>query len=199
VRPLVVAAALLVAAPTARADFVRGSIKIDVRDGGGKPREAEVTVRSAGGEARVTRAGEVYVADGLTDGDYRVAVAGAGEQTVRVQGRMDRGVVFVVGGKKAQPFTLGPRDVACDAADGVVVEAVAFARGGGLGAGRIDVRKHAGQKTVCSAIVAGGAATLRLPPGDYVVTARLVGGGTALERYVIKRGQTPAALALRAR
>jgi hypothetical protein len=201
----------LSAATPARADFVRGSIKIDVRDASGKPREAEVTVTAAGaanagaanGSAnnapKVTRVGDVYVAAGLLDGKYTVTVAGAEPQTVDVKGRMDRGIVFVVGGKKPQTFTLGARDVACDPLDGVVVEAVAFARGGGLGAGRIDVRKHDGGKPVCSAIVAGGAATVRLLPGDYIVSAHLVGGGKSEQRYVIRRDETPHPLALRAR
>jgi hypothetical protein len=183
--------------PPARAGLVRGSIKIDVRDGAGKPREAEVTVRGGNGAAQVTRVGDVYVADGLVDGDYAVAVDGGGETAVHVQGRMDRGVVFVLGGKKAGTIALGPREVACDALDGSVVEAVAFARSGGLGAGRIEVRQ--GRKLVCSAIVAGGAATLRLLPGDYLMTAKLVGGGTATERYRLKRDQTPYPLAFRTR
>ena len=192
-----VALLALVACVEARADFVRGSIKIDVRDGAGKPRQAEVTVRGAGGEAKVARTGDVYVADGLIDGDYDVAVAGAGQATVHVQGRMDRGVVFVVGGKRPQILALGARDVACDPIDGAVVEAVAFARNGTLGAGRIDVKK--GGRLVCSAIVAGGAATLRLLPGEYEMTAKLVGGGTAMERYRLRRDQTPYPLAFRTR
>ena len=186
----------------ARADFVRGSIKIDVRDGAGKPREAEVKVHGAAGgaETAVARVGDVYVASGLVDGDYTVAVAGGGETAVHVAGRMDRGVVFVLGGKKPGIVALGAHDVACDAVDGAVVEAVAFAPHGGLGAGRIDVKeaKH-GNKVVCSAIVAGGAATLRLVPGDYTMTAKLVGGGAAMERYKLKRDQTPYPLAFRTR
>ncbi len=182
--------ACLAITTTARADFVRGSIKVDVRDGAGRPREAEVSVHDpGGGQAKVARVGEVYVADGLVDG--------ANEQTVRVRGRIDRGVVFVLGGKRAQAFALGPRDAACDALDGVVVEAVAFARGGGLGAGRLDVQ-HKG-KVVCSAIIAGGAATLRLLPGSYEVVARLAGGGTARAPYSLLRDQNPKPLALRAR
>ncbi|HEX6835500.1 MAG TPA: hypothetical protein VF334_02950 [Polyangia bacterium] len=192
-----VALLALVACVEARADFVRGSIKIDVRDGAGKPREADVTVRGAGGDAKVARMGDVYVADGLIDGDYDVAVGGAGQATVHVQGRMDRGVVFVVGGKRPQIIALGARDVACDPIDGAVVEAVAFAKNGTLGAGRIDVKK--GGRLVCSAIVAGGAATLRLLPGEYEMTAKLVGGGAAMERYRLKRDQTPYPLAFRTR
>lgn len=195
-RPVVLFA-LMACAATARGDFVRGTIKIDVRDGAGKPREAEVSVRGAGGDAKVTRAGDVYVADGLIDGDYTVAVAGAGQAAVHVQGRMDRGVVFVVGGKKPQIIALGAHDTACDPIDGAVVEAVAFSPKGTLGAGRIDVKR--GGKTVCSAIVAGGAATLRLLPGDYQVNVKLVGGGAAMERYRLKRDQTPYPLALRTR
>jgi len=189
------------ASPPARADFVRGSIKIDVRDGSGKPREADVSVRGAsaatGGEKKVARTGDVYVVDGLIDGDYTVTVAGGGEATVHVQGRMDRGVVFVVGGKRPQVIALGARDVACDPIDGAVVEAVAFGKNGALGAGRIDVKK--GGRLVCSAIVAGGAATLRLLPGEYEMTARLVGGGSAMERYRLRRDQTPYPLAFRTR
>ncbi len=197
---LVALAALVACAAlsaTARGDFVRGSIKIDVRDGAGKPREAEVAVRGAGGDAKVARVGDVYVADGLIDGDYTVTVAGVGQASVHVQGRMDRGVVFVLGGKRAQVIALGARDVACDPIDGAVVEAVAFAKNGTLGAGRIDVKK--GGRVVCSAIVAGGAATLRLLPGEYEMTARLVGGGTAMERYRLRRDQTPYPLAFRTR
>ncbi|MGZ3407232.1 MAG: hypothetical protein ACXVAN_12360 [Polyangia bacterium] len=203
-RLLVALVALACGATAARADFVRGSIKIDVRDGAGKPREAEVTVRGGSGEPKVTRIGDVYVADGLVDGDYTVAVAGGGEASVHVAGRMDRGIVFVLGGtgNKRQPgiVALGPRDVACDAVDGAVVEAVAFAPHGGLGAGRIDVKDvKKGNKVVCSAIVAGGAATLRLLPGDYAMYAKLVGGGAAMERYKLKRDQTPYPLAFRTR
>ena len=191
------AAAAAVTGASARADFVRGTIKIDVRDGSGKPRPAEVTVHGAGGDAKVVHVGDVYVAEGLVDGDYTVTVGGAGAATVHVQGRMDRGVVFVIGGKRAQVIALGAHDVACDPLDGAVVEAVAFERSGALGAGRIDVRK--GGKPVCAAIVAGGAATLRLLPGDYEMTARLVGGGSAMERYRLKRDQTPYPLAFRTR
>jgi hypothetical protein len=191
------AVVLLLCSAPAHADFVRGSIKIDVRDGAGKPREAEVTVHGAGRDIPVARTGDVYVAGGLVDGDYTVAVAGGGEATVHVEGRMDRGVVFIVGGKRPGTIALGPHDVACDAVDGAVVEAVAFARSGGLGAGRIEVKK--GNKLVCSAVVAGGAATLRLLPGDYQITAKLVGGGTSFERYRLRRDQTPYPLALHAR
>ena len=190
---------MLAAAATAYADFVRGSIKIDVRDGGGKPREAEVSVRGPkpeDGDVKVARLGDVYVADGLVDGDYTVAV-GAATQTVHVEGRQDRGVVFVVGGKPAV-MALGPRETACDAVDGKIVEAVAFARGGGLGAGRLDVRNKQG-KVVCSAIVAGGAATLRLVPGAYQIVAKFVGGSSAAKSYFIARGETPAPLMLRAK
>jgi hypothetical protein len=189
--------ALVAWAATAHGDFVRGTIKIDVRDGAGKPHEADVSVRGASGDAKVARVGDVYVADGLVDGDYTVAVAGSGETGVHVQGRMDRGVVFVVGGKKAQIIALGACDVACDPIDGAVVEAVAFGKNGALGAGRIDVKKSG--KPVCAAIVAGGAATLRLLPGDYEMTARLVGGGVASERYKLRRDQTPHPLAFRTR
>jgi hypothetical protein len=110
---------------------------------------------------------------------------------------MDRGVVFVIGGKRPAILALGARDAACDPIDGAVVEAVAFARNGTLGAGRIDVKKSG--KPLCSAIVAGGAATLRLLPGEYEMTAKLVGGGSAFERYRLKRDQTPYPLAFRTR
>jgi hypothetical protein len=196
-RRLVALIPLLLVGVPARGDFVRGSIKIDVRDGAGRPREAEVQVRSASGDVKVARVGDVYVADGLIDGDYTVAVAGGGEAAVHVQGRMDRGVVFVIGGKRPAIIALGARDAACDPIDGAVVEAVAFARNGTLGAGRIDVKKSG--KPLCSAIVAGGAATLRLLPGEYEMTAKLVGGGSAFERYRLKRDQTPYPLAFRTR
>jgi hypothetical protein len=194
-------AALLLLSSVAQADFVRGAIKIDVRHANGKPAESTVHVRGPDpdtGERPVTRAGEVYVASGLVDGLYAVSIDGGWQATVRVRGRLDSGVVFVVDG---QPHTMfvNPDGAGCDAADGALVEAVVFARGGGLGAGRIDVRKHGSNKLVCSAIAAGGAATLRLLPGDYVVTARTVGGGSALERYELKRDRQPPPLALRAR
>jgi hypothetical protein len=51
---------------------------------------------------------------------------------------------------------------------------------------------------VTRALVAGGAATLRLAPGDYDVTARLVGGGMARGRYRVPRDRPPP-LRLRAR
>jgi hypothetical protein len=188
---------LLGALSSARGDFVRGSIKIDVRDAAGKPHEAEVGVSGASGEVAVARVGEVYVADGLLDGDYTITVAGGSAQTVRVKGRQDRGIVFVLGPKPAV-FALSARDATCDALDGVVVEAVAFARNNALGAGRLDVRDKKG-KLVCSAIVAGGAATLRLLPGHYQVSGRFVGGGAARDFYFVPRDQTPAPLVLRAR
>lgn len=194
------AMATLSASPAVvRADFVRGAIKIDVRDQAGKPRESDVAVTGGANEIKVSRVGEVYLASGLLDGSYTVTVAGAAPQTVEVKGRVERGLVFVVGGNKPQTFALGGRDVACDPIDGAVIEAVAFARGGGLGAGRIDVRKHDGGKPVCSAIVAGGAATLRLVPGDYIISAKMVGGGKSEQRYVVRRDETPHPLALRAR
>ena len=170
-----------------------------MRDAGGKPREAEVAVKSAGGDAKVARVGDVYIADGLIDGDYTVSIHDGGETTVHVQGRIDRGVVFVLGGKKPAILALGPKDTACDPIDGAVVEAVAFSPKGGLGAGRLDVKR--GGKIVCSAIVAGGAATLRLLPGDYQVNVKLVGGGAAMERYRFPeaRIETPYPLALRTR
>jgi hypothetical protein len=193
---LALATAVTAAGAPARGGLVRGSIKIDVRDAAGRPREAAVRVRGPGGEIAVTRAGEVYVGDGLVEGDYAIEVAGAGAQTVAVRGRLDRGAVFVLGARAAG-FALGPDDVACDASDGIVVEAVAFARGGGLAAGRLDVR--GGSRPVCSAIIAGGAATLRLAPGDYQVTARFVGGGAARARYHVPHERAPQPLTLRAR
>ena len=69
-----------------------------------------------------------------------------------------------------------------------------------VAAGVVDTLS--GPLTVASegpAIVAGGAATLRLLPGDYEMTARLVGGGVASERYKLRRDQTPHPLAFRTR
>lgn len=193
---LAVGLAALLAAGAARGDFVRGMLKIDVRDGNGKPRGATVQVEGPSGKVAVKRAGEVWVAEGLVEGDYRVTVAGAATQAVHVRGRSPRGVVFVLGPRRPPTFALGARDRACDDGE-VVVEAVAFGRGGGLGAGRLEVSKKG--KVVCSAVVAGGEATLHLDPGEYEVTARFAGGGSAHERYRVRADGPPRPLALRAR
>jgi hypothetical protein len=77
VKRLALPALVLAAAwsTAARAELVRGAIKIDVRDAKGAPREAKVSLKAeAGGEARdVERSGAVYVADGLLDGNWIVA------------------------------------------------------------------------------------------------------------------------------
>lgn len=198
-RAALLAAAFVAAglASPARADFVRGTIKVDVRDGAGRPQEAAVRVDGPNGAVAVKRAGQVWVADGLVEGDYGVSAEGAPPQTVHVHGRSPRGVVFVVGAaKKAVSFVLGPRDRSCDDGD-AVVEAVAFARGGGLAAGRVDVSKKG--KYVCSAIIAGGEVTLHLGPGDYEVVARFAGGGATRERYRVRSDETPTPLKLLAR
>lgn len=214
-----VALALLVTA-AARGDLVRGSVKVDVRDAGGKPATAKVSVHGPNhetGDMAVTRSGDIYVASGLVDGVWTVAVESAGEKSVQVHGRQDVGVVFVLGpaarGKRGFDPNLAPGDRACDTSDGVLVEAVGFARGGGLGAGRVDVyfdsrrdaarsaRKEGSEKgrLRCSAVLAGGAASLHLPAGDYEIAARFVGGGAARERYRVRKNETPTPLVLRAR
>ncbi len=196
------AVAVLLFASLAAGELVRGAIKIDVRDASGAAVEAKVTVRPrAGGETRsVPRTGEVYVADGLLDGDWIVEAPGAAAEIVRVVERHVVGAVLVLGGaprtkKKERPFTVGPDEPACNVADGAVVEAVAFAHGG-LGAGRLEV--HRGARLVCSATIAGGAASLRLPAGEYSISARFVGGGSAHAVYRWKSGAPPS-LVLRAK
>jgi hypothetical protein len=198
-RVALVALALSLVA-TARAEMVRGSIKIDVRDASGKPLHAEVSVRGPTGDSYgVARSGDIYVAAGLVDGEWTIDVAGVGKRRVSVRAPLDVGVVFLVGdaGKRGFDPNLAPGDHACDASDGTLVEAVGFARGGGLGAGRVDVRAKG--RVVCSAVIAGGAASLRLPAGDYDVAARFVGGRAARERYRVRRNETPTPLVLRAR
>lgn len=192
---LALGVAALLAATAARGDFVRAVLKIDVRDGAGRPKTATVQVEGPGGKVAVERAGEVWVTRGLVEGDYRVTVEGA-TQAVHVQGRSPHGVVFVVGPRRPPSFALGAHDHPCDGGE-VVVEAVAFGRHGGLGAGRLDVNKKG--KAVCSAVIAGGAATLHLDPGEYEVTARFAGGGSDRARYRVRAGHTPPPLALRAR
>lgn len=199
--------ALALSSPSG-ADFVRGTIKVDVRDASGLPTEAEVTVRpQKGGEPQaLKRTGEVYVSDGLVDGRWVVEVAGAEPQTVELSGRSVRGAVFVLTGaaktrgKRSRhattPFVVSPDEPACDADPGRVVEAVAFA-GGRLAAGRLEVRRRG--KLVCVAAIAGGGASLRLKPGDYEISARFVGGGAAKAPYhVPEPGKAPPPLMLRA-
>jgi hypothetical protein len=202
-RPVVFA--LLLVAGGARADFVRGTVKVDVRAQDGSVVEAKVTLTPTdGGEAReVPRVGQVYVADGLVPGSWRVEVDGAEPQTVQVTGRLPLGVVALVGDaaggkrtKKTAPVTAAAGEPACDHKNGMVVEAVAFARGG-LAAGRLEVRR--GGKLVCVATLAGGGATLRLAPGDYALEARLVGGGIARAGYSLREGRSPPPLVLRAK
>jgi hypothetical protein len=186
----------------ARADFVRGTVKVDVRDAGGAPVEAKVTVHTVDNtDAReVPRVGQVYVADGLVPGSYRIEVEGAEPQVVQVAGRLPLGVVAVVGlkrGKHAKnTFGAAKNEPACDDEKGQVVEAVAFARGG-LAAGRLEVR-HKG-KQICVATLAGGGATLRLLPGEYAIDAKLVGGGSAKASYNLREGKAPPPLVLRAK
>jgi hypothetical protein len=198
------AIALVLLGGVARADFVRGIVKIDVRDANGTPIEAKVVVTPAeGGDAKeVPRVGQVYVTDGLVPGTYRVDVAGAEPQTVRVAGRQPLGVVAVVGvppgrgkkTKKAPGFTAGSDEPVCDADKGQVVEAVAFAHGG-LAAGRLEVRRKG--KLVCVATLAGGGASLRLEPGEYTVDAKFAGGGSAHTAYNLHDGKAPPPLVLR--
>ncbi len=187
----------------ARADLVRGTIKIDVRDASGATREAKVTVRpEAGGETRAAaRAGEVYIADGLLDGNWIVAAEGAPEVTVRVRGRRTVGAVIVFGekpprrGKPPAPYTVGPDEPGCDDPAGLVVEAVGFA-GEALGAGRLELKR--GSKRACSATMAGGGATLRLAPGDYLIEARFVGNHKAVLHYQLRTDRPIAPMVLRA-
>ena len=194
----------LAALGEARANFERGTLKIDVRDAKGAPLEAAVTVRPAkGGDARkATRAGQVYVVDGLVGGDWRIEVAGAPPQLVHIEGRQVLGAVFVLGAPaggrhhSAPHFTVGPDEPACASTGGVVVEAVAFAHGG-LGAGKLEVRR--GKKRICAAMIAGGGATLLLDPGDYQIDARFVGGGSAHASYSVSDERAPGPLVLRAR
>jgi hypothetical protein len=204
---VVLIAAALVVTSAARAELVRGTIKVDVRDAAGATREADVTVEpEAGGDVRkVARTGEVYVADGLLDGNWIVRVQGAPPVTVRVRGRRVTGAVVILGapparGKRAAAagasFTVGPTETACDDEAGVVIEAIAFCRGA-LGAGRVDVKNERG-KTLCAASIAGGGASLRLKPGRYVVDARFVGGKSARTHYELREGRTPPPLVLRA-
>ena len=177
---------------------MRGSIKIDVRDGAGKPRQAAVTVRGAGGDVKVARVGEVYVADGLIEGDYTVAVGSGGRgDGARAAGGWIAGSSSSSAARRAGAIALGPRDVACDAVDGAVVEAVAFApqrrarrRAHRRQAGRqARVQRHRRRRR---GDAAPSARRLR-------VSAKFVGGGASFERYQLKRDQTPYPLALRAR
>jgi hypothetical protein len=178
-----------------RADFVRATVKVDVRDASGKAVEAEVTVRpESGGEPqKVARVGDVYVTEGLIDGVWLVEVQGAPTERVRVHGRQTAGVVVVIGSKPAPAakkkskesgagFTVAPSETVCDDDKGTVVEAVAYGRTG-LGAGRLEVRAKG--RLVCSATIAGGGATLRLQPGVYDVSARFVGGGSAKAGFLV--------------
>jgi len=201
---------VVVVGGAARGDFVRGTVKIDVRSPDGAPVEARVTVQPAeGGEVKeVQRVGQVYVADGLVPGSWRIEVAGAAPQTVRVPGRQPLGVVAIVGvgvgggargkrGKRTSAPSAQPGDPACDTDGGVVVEAVAFAHGG-LAAGRLEVRpKNRAGKLVCVATIAGGGASLRLKPGAYAVDALFVGGGSAHAGYELREDRAPPPLVLR--
>lgn len=199
-----VLAALLVLTGAARADFVRGTLKIDVRDATGAPQEAKVIVRpEAGGDGRkVSRSGEVYVAEGLIDGIWLVEVEGADPQSVKIAGHGTLGVVVVLGQsggkkKKKQPrsaVTVGAEEPPCDDEGGTVIEAVAFA-GGRLGAGRLEVRRKG--KLVCVAAIAGGGVTLRLKPGDYAFDAHFVGGGTSRSSYGFRADRAPPPLVFR--
>jgi hypothetical protein len=202
-RAALVALALLLAA-TARGDLVRGTIRVDVRDASAKPVTARVSVRGPNSNAPademgVARSGDIYVAAGLVDGAWIIRVEGAGEKQVTVHERQSVGVVFLLGAEAKRGFdpNLAPGERGCDLSDGILVEAVGFARAGGLAAGRVDVRAKG--HLVCSAVIAGGAASLHLSAGDYDIAARFVGGGAARERYRVRRNETPTPLVLRAR
>jgi hypothetical protein len=204
---------VLAAAP-AGADLVRGTIKIDVRDPDGAPREAaDVRVQPAqGGEAfEAARVGDVYVADGVVGGEWQVLVDGAGYGPVRLRGRGVTGAVVVLGEpappegqkkpkkrpRKAPPrFTVTSDEAMCDDKEGEIVEAVAFDGAGRLAAGRLEVLK--GKTLVCAATIAGGGASLRLKRGRYRVAARLVGGNAAQVDYLLPPKGAPPPLVLRA-
>jgi hypothetical protein len=191
----------------ARADFARGTLKVDVRDAKGAPAEAQVSATPEAGGAAVEpkRAGEVYVAEGLVDGVWSVAVAGAPPQRVEVHSRRTSGVVVVLDDQKDKKkskkpplkLTVSPDEISCDGETGTAIEVVVFARGV-LAAGRIDVRKSG--RVICAVTVAGGGATLRLPVGDYDLDAKLVGGArTGTHLRVAKGDKPPPTLLLKAR
>ncbi len=195
----------IVVADTARAALPRGTLKIDVRDVSGKAIEAKVTVQpekpllteSPGADHRaVVRQGDVYVADGLTDGNWIVEVEGAPPQLVRVFELRTSGIVFVVG--PAKPKKPAPRfnqpSRPCEALEGVLVEAIAFEKGR-LAAGQLAV--HQGKKVICGATIAGGGASLKLPVGTFNIDAVMVGGGHAHAVYAVRVGRTPPPLVLR--
>ncbi len=188
----------------AHADFARGTLKVDVRDQKGAPAEATVNATpEAGGTAvEPKRAGEVYVAEGLVDGVWTVAVAGAPPERVELHSRRTSGVVVVLGappkkGKAPVRFTVGPGERTCDGDTGAPIEVVVFARGV-LAAGRLEVRK--GGRALCAVTVAGGGATLRLPAGDYELDAKLAGGShTGTHLRVAKGDKPPPTLLLKAK
>lgn len=197
---------LLLVAGAARADLVRGTVKVDVRDQKGAAVAAEVeVVPEEGAPALVKRVGEVYVAEGVVEGVWGVKVNGVAADKVRVKERRTSGVVVVLGpepGKKKAPtrWTVGPDERDCDGdngGDGVAIELVGFAKGG-LAAGRVEVKR--GGKALCAATIAGGGATLKLPPGDYDLFARFVGGQSATTHLRFgKSDRAPPSIVLRAK
>jgi len=187
------------------AGFLRGTLKVDVRDAAGKPIEAKLTIASevGGAPAEGKRVGAVYVAAGLIDGVWVVTVEGAAPERAQVRGLRTTGVVVVLGGggrgkKRAPHFTVAPDEPTCDGeGDRPATEVVAFAHGV-LAAGRLEARAHG--RLVCAVTIAGGGATLRLPPGDYDLEARLAGGArTGTHLRIGKSDRPPATLLLRAR
>jgi hypothetical protein len=191
-----IALAVLFPCAIARGELPRGTIKVDVRDAKGAPATAEVSVSPEDGPAaEVKRVGEVYVAEGIVEGVWNVRVGQAAPERVRVKERRVTGVVAVLNAKKAVRYTVSAEERGCD--EGTAIEIVAMAKSG-LAAGRLEVR-HGG-RVICAETIAGGGATVHVPPGDYDLSAKLVGGqsaGTHL-RYA-KRDKPPPSLLLRAK
>ncbi len=174
--------------------MVRGLMKIDVRDKLGDPAEAKVTVRreSTKDPVPVARQGDVYVAPGLVEGKWLVEIENGPTQPVTISDGRVSAAVFWPGPNHMKAVEQPAR--VCHDEKGSVVEAVIF-RKGKLAAGRLDVVRKG--KFFCGAIIAGGAASLRLPVGDYMLYATLVGGARAQSRYRVLPGKKQLPLVMR--
>jgi hypothetical protein len=178
-------------------------VRVDVRDRQGKPitnidanqLNDKLMVRSdVTNEKRgLVREGNVFVVEGLLEGPWSLEVDGAPRERITVRDGRTYGVVWVQDYRAKKTRAPIPAAQRCESRDGTAIESFTFDTGA-LGGGWLTVKKAG--KLVCSAVIAGGGATLYLAPGDYVIEATLVDGKKFATKYSFSANRPPPPLLL---